>query len=103
MKSIFEKGLAFGLGLAVKSKEQIEATVEELVKKGELKKEESNRFVNELIQKGAETRGELDQMIKERMKIMLDELNLVRKEDFQRLEQRIVQLEQELKELNKDK
>lgn len=102
MKSIFEKGLAFGLGLAVKSKEQIEATVDELVKKGELKKEESNRFVHELLEKGAETRGELDLMIKDRMKIMLNELNLVRKEDIQRLEQRIVQLEQELNKNNQD-
>lgn len=102
MKSIFEKGLAFGLGLAVKSKEQIEATVEELVNKGEIKKEESNRFVNELIQKGAETRVELDQMIKYRMKQVAEELNLVRTEDIQRLEQRIVQLEQKLNKDNQD-
>lgn len=102
MKSIFEKGLAFGIGLAVKSKEQIEAAVDELVKKGELKKEESNKFVNELLEKGAETRVEFDQMIKDRMKKMSNELNLARKEDIQRLEQRIVQLEQELNKNNQD-
>lgn len=98
MRNLFDKGLAFGLGLAVKSKEQIEATVEELVKKGELKKEESNQFVNELVKKGKETRSELDQMIQERMKKMLNELNLVTKEDVQRLEQRIVELEQQNKQ-----
>jgi len=54
--------------------------------------------VNYVVKKGKETRSELDQMIQERMKKMLNELNLVTKEDVQRLEQRIAELEQQNKQ-----
>lgn len=97
MRNLLEKGLALGLGLAVKSKEQIEMFVDELVRKGEIKKEESNELVTELIQKGEQAQAQLDEMIKERMKIMFNELNLVTKTEIEQLEKRIRQLEQNQK------
>jgi len=94
MRNVLEKGLALGLGLAVKSKEQIEAIVDDLVKKGDIKKEESNELVSELVKKGEQAKSQVDEMIKERMKIIFQELNLVTKEDLQYLENRIRDLEQ---------
>ncbi|MFN7249356.1 MAG: phasin family protein [Anaerobacillus sp.] len=94
MRNVLEKGLALGIGLAVKSKEQITAVVDELVKKGEIKKEESNELVNELIQKGEEARSQLDEMIRERMKIIVNDLNLATKTEVDLLEKRIRELEQ---------
>jgi polyhydroxyalkanoate synthesis regulator phasin len=49
---LIKKGLAFGLGLAVSSKEQAEKIVNELVKKGELSMEESKDTINQQIQRG---------------------------------------------------
>jgi polyhydroxyalkanoate synthesis regulator phasin len=94
MRNVLEKGLALGIGLAVKSKEQIEMFVEDLVKKGEIKKEESNELVNELIQKGEQAQSQIDEMIRERMAIMFNELNLATKAEIDQLEKRIRQLEQ---------
>lgn len=94
MRSLLEKGLALGIGLAVKSKEQIEMFVDELVKKGEIKKEESNELVNELIEKGQQAQSQLDEMIRERMKIILNEVNLATKAEVEQLEKRIRDLEQ---------
>lgn len=94
MRSLLEKGLALGIGLAVKSKEQIETFVDELVKKGEIKKEESNELVNELIQKGQQAQSQLDEMIRERMKIILNEVNLATKAEIEQLEKRVRDLEQ---------
>ncbi|QOY36440.1 phasin family protein [Anaerobacillus isosaccharinicus] len=94
MRSLLEKGLALGIGLAVKSKEQIETFVDELVTKGEIKKEESNELVNELIQKGQQAQSQLDEMIRERMKIILNEVNLATKAEVEQLEKRIRDLEQ---------
>lgn len=51
---LIKKGLSFGLGLAVTSKEQAEKFVNDLVKKGELSLEESKDMVNQLIQRGEE-------------------------------------------------
>ncbi|RXI99826.1 polyhydroxyalkanoate synthesis regulator [Anaerobacillus alkaliphilus] len=98
MRNVLEKGLLLGIGLAVKSKEQIEMFVEDLVKKGEIKKEESNDLISELIQKGQQTQGQVDDMIKERMKIILNDLNLATKAEVDQLEKRVRQLEQQKQE-----
>ena len=93
MRNMLKKGLALGLGLAITSKEQAEKFVEELVKKGEMTQEESKGFVNELIQKGEEMQKELDEMINKRLSQLLGQLNVATKEEIQRLEQRINELE----------
>lgn len=93
MRNMLKKGLALGLGLAITSKEQAEKFVEELVKKGEMTQEESKGFVNELIQKGEEMQKELDEMINKRLNQLLGQLNVATKEEIQRLEQRINELE----------
>jgi polyhydroxyalkanoate synthesis regulator phasin len=93
MRNMLKKGLALGLGLAITSKEQAEKFVEELVKKGEMTQEESKGFVNELIQKGEEMQKELDEVINKRLNQLLGQWNVATKEEIQRLEQRIDQLE----------
>ncbi len=47
MRDTFKKGITLGLGLAASSKEQAEKVMEELMKKGEISKEESDDFLNE--------------------------------------------------------
>ncbi len=91
--NFIKKGLAFGLGLAVTSKEQAEKFVNELVKKGELSQEESKDMINQLIQRGEEEKKEIKRIMREQLKQMMDELNLATKDDINRLEQRIQNLE----------
>jgi polyhydroxyalkanoate synthesis regulator phasin len=93
MKDLVKKGLAFGLGLAVTSKEQVEKLVNEWVKKGELSKDESKEMISQLIQRGEEEKNELKRMIREQFKQMMDQLDVATKEDLNRLEQRILNLE----------
>ncbi|ALS22847.1 ATP synthase subunit B [Paenibacillus sp. YK5] len=93
MMDFVKKGLAFGLGLAVISKEQVEKLVNEMVKKGELSKEESKDMIHQLIQRGEEEKDGLKRLVREQLKQMTDELNLATKDDIQRLEQRIQNLE----------
>lgn len=93
MMDFIKKGLAFGLGLAVTSKEQAEKFVNELVKKGELSQEESKDMINQLIHRGEEEKKEIKRIMREQLKQMMDELNLATKDDINRLEQRIQNLE----------
>ena len=93
MIDLFKKGLAFGLGLAMTSKEQIEQAVNELVKKGELSKEESRNMIQQLVQRGEEEKNELKRLLREQLKSMLEELDVATKDEIRRLEQRIQQLE----------
>ncbi|GAB7386644.1 ATP synthase subunit B [Bacillaceae bacterium] len=93
MMDFIKKGLAFGLGLAVTSKEQVEKLVNEWVKKGELSKEESKEMIRQLTQRGEEEKEALKRIMREQLKQMMDELNVASKDDINRLEKRIENLE----------
>ncbi|MDR3601561.1 MAG: polyhydroxyalkanoate synthesis regulator [Desulfosporosinus sp.] len=93
MKDLINKGLALGLGLAVVSKEQIEKLVDELVKKGEVSAGESKDLIRELFEKGETEKKEMNTRIHEQMEKLLKEFNIPTKADLERLEQRILDLE----------
>ncbi|GAX89167.1 phasin family protein [Effusibacillus lacus] len=93
MIDLIKKGLALGIGLAVTSKEQVEKVVDEMVKKGEMSQEESKEVISRLIQRGEEEQRELKRMMREEIKQILAELNIATKEDINRLDRRIQNLE----------
>lgn len=92
--SILKKGLAFGLGLALASKEQVEKLIDELVKKGELSLEESKDIMNQWKQQTEERKAELQRIVREQVKQVIDKFDLVTKDKLQQLEQRIRRLEE---------
>ncbi len=81
------------------TQEQAKKIADELVKRGELSQEESKEFVKEMYEKGKETKLELEQLINTKTKEVLGELNLATKEDIQRLEQRIANIENQKNKL----
>ncbi|CAM5730903.1 phasin family protein [Niallia sp. FSL K6-0077] len=93
MRTTIEKALSLGLGLAIAGKEQVEKTVEELVKKGEVSKNESKDLINHLIQKGEEMKVQLEAVAKEKVNAAYGELKLATLEDVKKLEKRIEALE----------
>jgi polyhydroxyalkanoate synthesis regulator phasin len=93
MKDLINKGLAFGLGLAVVSKEQIEKLVDELVKKGDVSAAESKELARKLFEKGEAEKKEMNVRIHEQLEKLLKDLNIPTKADLERLEQRIQDLE----------
>lgn len=92
--SILKKGLAFGLGLALVSKEQVEKLIDELVKKGELSLEESKDVIDLWKQQTEERKAELQRIVREQIKQVIDKFDLVTKDELQQLEQRIRRLEE---------
>lgn len=93
MKDALEKAMSLGLGIVMAGKEQIEKTVDELVKKGEVTRTESQALVEELTKKGEESRGKIEQLVKERVQAILSEMQIATKEDVARIEQRLAALE----------
>ncbi|SFA40156.1 Polyhydroxyalkanoate synthesis regulator phasin [Parageobacillus thermantarcticus] len=91
--AFMKKWLAFGLGLAVIGKEQVEKFVDELVKKGELSLEEAKDIMDQWIRQKEERKAELQRIVHEQLKQMVDKLDLATKEDIRKLEQRIENLE----------
>ena len=103
MKNLLKKGLSFGLGLAVMSKEQIEKTVDELVKKGEIAPEESRKVVNQMMERGEEERTKLNDMIKDQVNNLFDEFDTASREEVTELKEKVCELEKRVENLeNRD-
>ncbi|GAA0489315.1 ATP synthase subunit B [Salinibacillus aidingensis] len=100
MKDTVKKGLSLGIGLALTSKEHAEKVLDDLVKKGELTKQESKEFFNEIRERGEESQEELDGKIHEKLNKVLNDLNVATKEDLSDLEKRLEQIEQQLDRQN---
>jgi polyhydroxyalkanoate synthesis regulator phasin len=97
MKNFINQVFSLGLGAAIASKEQIEKIVNDLVKKGELSNAESKEWIDKLTERGVQARKELDDIVKTRIHQVLNELNLVTKDEVRELERRIEILESERK------
>jgi polyhydroxyalkanoate synthesis regulator phasin len=80
--------------LALASKEQVEKLIDELVKKGELSLEESKDIINQWKQQTEERKAELQRIVREQVKQVIDKFDLVTKDELRQLEQRIRSLEE---------
>jgi polyhydroxyalkanoate synthesis regulator phasin len=98
MKDMLEKAFSLGLGLVMAGKEQIEKTVDEWVKKGEVSRAESRELADELIRKGEELRGQIETMARERLRELLRETPVATKDDIARLERRLEELERKIRD-----
>ena len=99
MSDLFKKGLSIGAGLAAVGKEQADKILKELREKGELSQQESNSLLSEIESKGEQSQEEGNQKAQAKLKKKLEELDVPTREDYERLENRLHQLE---RQLNKD-
>lgn len=94
MKDTIEKMFSLGVGVVVAGKEQVEKTVEELVKKGEVNRAESKELIDRLVKKGEEARQQMEAAAAERQSSPLgDSQQWATREDIERIHERLDALE----------
>jgi len=98
MEDLFKKSISFGIGLFDYTKEKVEKLVDEMVKRGELGKQESTQAVEELWQKAKEEQAAFGNKVKEMINNIVAEMPLVRRADLKALEDRVAALEKRLGE-----
>ncbi|MCP5002355.1 MAG: polyhydroxyalkanoate synthesis regulator [Planctomycetes bacterium] len=94
MQELLKKALSLGLGAMLVSKDKVEDVVNELVKKGELGKEEGKTLVSELIEKGEAGVNELEVMIEKVVKSVTEKLSLPTRKEFNELKSEIEELKE---------
>ena len=97
MESLLGKFLLSGLGVLVLTQEKIEQLLEELTKKGGITEKESKKLLTEIIEKGEEKKKEIEGKIREKVEIMLSQMNVATKDDIRKLEKRVEALERKRK------
>jgi len=98
MNGPFEKTLLAALGAFELTREKVEQFVDELVKKGEVTKEERAEFVKKLTERTKKFRTELESKIEDGITKAVDRMKVATKSDLDELQKRIDELSQKLSE-----
>ena len=93
MKELLQNVFDAGLGMAVLTKEKLEALQKELVEKGRMTREEGMNFVEGLKQKSERAREQMDLWIARRVEEQIAKLDLATKEDVAELQRKIDELQ----------
>ncbi|MHB2020598.1 MAG: phasin family protein [Candidatus Xenobia bacterium] len=92
-----EKLFLAGLGAGLMAKERVEDTLNQLVNKGELTKEQARNLVDDMSTKAESEKDKFQVRGREELRKFFGEQNLVFVEDLRKLETRLAALEEKLK------
>ena len=87
------KTFLVGVGLAVATKEKIDAHIKELVEKGKLSEKEGRDLAEDLLKKSKQARKDLQKEVEKRVGEILHKLQIPSKKDIEKLTARVKKLE----------
>ncbi len=94
---IFKKSLYASVGLAYMTKDKIEDLARELIDKGKMTEKEGKEFIDELLEKSKEAKTKVESQIDTTVKETLKKMNLVTQKEYNELEKRLNDLEEQMK------
>jgi polyhydroxyalkanoate synthesis regulator phasin len=89
----FRKMALFGIGAIAISKEKIEEFAQEMVKKGELNKEEGKKFVMDVLSEKNRQCKELEEKINKKVRDVVENSGAATKKDVESLSTRMEKIE----------
>lgn len=81
------------LGVITLAQEKLKACIDELVKKGELSREQGDRVVNLLAEKGKDGSREVTEKLNHEIQNLIQKTPFVSRSEFEALDQRVAALE----------
>lgn len=98
---ILKKALLAGLGIYALTKEKAETIMEDLVKRGELSKDEGTNFVKALMDKADEEIANLKKFVDQQVSQAMSKIRPSYESEIKSLHQKIDKLTKELEKLSK--
>ncbi len=93
MFDLIKKTMLAGVGLAAMTREKIEETIDEFVKKGKLSEKEGKEIVEELIEKSKTAKKDLEEKIEKIVTKSLKKLNIPTRDELTEIKKKIERLE----------
>ncbi|MCZ7400116.1 MAG: phasin family protein [Candidatus Methanoperedens sp.] len=93
MSDMVRKMGLFGIGVISLTQEKIEEFSQEMIKKGEMSKEEGKKFVKDVLSEKEKQMKDIENKINKRVKETLGKSGVVMKSDLAALERKIEKLE----------
>jgi len=92
MFELFKKSMLTGVGLALKTWDEVEALGKELEEKGKMPREDAKKFIVELQQRYEETQIKLEERVEKSVRDFLKRADIVTGEDLKALKKEIREL-----------
>jgi poly(hydroxyalkanoate) granule-associated protein len=103
MKEYIRKAMLIGIGLVATTREKVEESIAELVKKGELSEKEGKELVNELFERSKKVKEEWDKRVERAIAEALSRLSIPNKKELDELKIRVEALERTLEKGQENK
>ncbi len=101
MSDMFKKMGLFGIGILTLTQEKIEEFTQEMIKKGEISREEGKKFVKEVLSEKEKQLKDIEEKINEKVRENLKKSGVVMKSDIEALERKIEKLEKTIHSIAK--
>ncbi|VVB94835.1 Poly(hydroxyalcanoate) granule associated protein (phasin) [uncultured archaeon] len=101
MSDMVRKMGLFGIGVISLTQEKIEEFSQEMIKKGDMSKEEGKKFVKDVLSEKEKQMKDFEDKINERVKETLQKSGVVMKSDISALERKIEKLEKTVNSMKK--
>ena len=102
MFDLLKKTMLTGIGIASMTKDKIEELGKKISEESKLTEEEGKKMVNDLLKQSEKAREDLENQVQKLVKKALEKLDIPTREDFNRLEKRIIKLENLRAETDKE-
>ena len=99
MLDILKKTTLTGIGLALKTWDEVEDIAKELQKKGKMTETEGKKFLDDLQEKYQEVQQDLEDRVDQSLKNLLKKADIVTEEDLKALKKEIRDLKKAVSEL----
>lgn len=94
MFDLIKKSILAGIGAVVITAEKVQEATRRLVEEGKISTEEAERLADDLVRSGEKQWEELSGKVSESMKRGMDNLDFIRRKEYQDLRTRVELLEQ---------
>ena len=101
MSEMIKKMGLFGIGVISLTQEKIEEFSQEMIKKGEISREEGKKFVREVLSEQEKQMKELEDKINKKVKETIEKSGVVMRSDLESLEKKIENLEKVIQSMGK--
>ncbi len=88
--------LSLGWGSVSLTREKAEELVENLVKRGDIKRDDAKKVFQELIERGEKEREEFKDYIRKELNRLFERHNIVTRSEFEELKNRVSALEEKI-------
>jgi len=94
MFDVIKKAVFAGIGLGFVAKEKVEEMGKKLIEEAKLGEAEGRKFIDELKKKSEDARLALEKTVNDAVAAAFKKIDIVRRQDIEKLEKRIAELEQ---------